>query len=120
MRTAEPGPSLVGFRGDAERAEKTYQGLQCLRPDDVADAITFALTRPAHVNIGEIVLWPTDQASTTVVKRATGNSSRYGGMQRGGSAVSSAPSHEVPEVQRKPNPASSGSSSWQPSPRRIR
>lgn len=72
--TVDPGLvetefSLVRFRGDSERAGKTYQGLQCLRPDDVADAIAFALTRPPHVNIGEIVLWPTDQASTTVVKR---------------------------------------------------
>jgi len=72
--TVDPGLvetefSLVRFRGDSERAGKTYQGLQCLRPDDVADAIAFALTRPPHVNIGELVLWPTDQASTTVVKR---------------------------------------------------
>jgi NADP-dependent 3-hydroxy acid dehydrogenase YdfG len=74
--TVDPGLvetefALVRFRGDAERAEKTYKGLQCLRPEDVADAIAFALTRPPHVNIGEIVLWPTDQASTTVVKRST-------------------------------------------------
>jgi serine 3-dehydrogenase len=61
--------SLVRFRGDAERARKTYQGLQCLGPEDVADAILFALTRPVHVNIGEIVMWPRDQASVTVVKR---------------------------------------------------
>lgn len=74
--TVDPGLvetefSLVRFRGDAERAKKVYQGLQCLRPDDVADAILFALTRPPHVNIGEIVLWPTHQASTTVVNRTT-------------------------------------------------
>jgi len=62
VRTAGP------FRRDAKRAGKTDQ---CLRPDDVADAIAFALTRPPHVNIGEIVLWPTDQASTTVVKRTS-------------------------------------------------
>jgi len=73
--TVDPGLvetefSLVRFRGDAERAQKTYTGLECLTPEDVADAILFALTRPAHVNIGEIVLWPTDQASTTMVKRA--------------------------------------------------
>ena len=74
--TVDPGLvetefSLVRFRGDAERAKKTYAGLQCLTPADVADAILFALTRPRHVNVGEIVLWPTDQASTTVVKRTT-------------------------------------------------
>jgi serine 3-dehydrogenase len=74
--TVDPGLvetefSLVRFRGDAERAKKTYTGLKCLTPADVADAILFALTRPPHVNVGEIVLWPTDQASTTMVKRAT-------------------------------------------------
>jgi serine 3-dehydrogenase len=63
--------SLVRFRGDAERAKKTYTGLNCLTPADVADVILFALTRPRHVNLGEVVLWPTDQASTTVVKRQT-------------------------------------------------
>src|SRR5688572_29960747 len=72
--TVDPGLvetefSLVRFRGDSERAKKTYTGLRCLTPEDVADAILFAVTRPRHVNIGEIVLWPTDQASTTMVKR---------------------------------------------------
>jgi 3-hydroxy acid dehydrogenase / malonic semialdehyde reductase len=72
--TVDPGLvetefSLVRFRGDKVRADKTYTGLRCLTPEDVADAILFAVTRPRHVNIGEIVLWPTDQASTTVVKR---------------------------------------------------
>jgi serine 3-dehydrogenase len=74
--TVDPGLvetefSLVRFRGDAERAKKTYTGLHCLTPADVADVILFALTRPRHVNLGEVVLWPTDQASTTVVKRQT-------------------------------------------------
>jgi serine 3-dehydrogenase len=72
--TVDPGLvetefSLVRFRGEAERARKTYAGLECLTPADVADAILFALTRPRHVNVGEIVLWPTDQASTTMVRR---------------------------------------------------
>jgi 3-hydroxy acid dehydrogenase / malonic semialdehyde reductase len=72
--TVDPGLvetefSLVRFDGDAERAGKVYQGLQCLRPDDVADAIHWVLTRPAHVNVGELVLWPREQASTTVVQR---------------------------------------------------
>jgi NADP-dependent 3-hydroxy acid dehydrogenase YdfG len=35
----------------------------------VADAILYAVTRPPHVNVGELVLWPTDQASTTIVTR---------------------------------------------------
>ena len=56
-------------RGDTERAAKTYADMHPLRPEDVADAIAWAVTRPPHVNVGEIVLWPTDQASTTTVTR---------------------------------------------------
>jgi serine 3-dehydrogenase len=72
--TVDPGLvetefSLVRFRGDAERAQKTYTGFLPLTPADVADAILYAVTRPRHVNVGEIVLWPTAQASTTVLKR---------------------------------------------------
>lgn len=72
--TVDPGLvetefSLVRFRGDEDRAKKTYTGFLPLTPADVADAILFAVTRPPHVNIGEIVLWPTAQASTTVLKR---------------------------------------------------
>ena len=74
ITTVDPGLvetdfSLVRFKGDRERAQKTYQGYAPLTPEDVADAIVYALTRPRHVNVGEIVLWPTDQASTTLVKR---------------------------------------------------
>jgi len=61
--------SLVRFHGDAEKADAVYRGFKPLGPEDVADAILFALTRPAHVNVGEIVLWPTAQASTTLVSR---------------------------------------------------
>lgn len=72
--TVDPGLvetefSLVRFKGDRERAQKTYAGMTPLAPEDVADAILWAVTRPPHVNVGEIVLWPTDQASTTTVKR---------------------------------------------------
>jgi len=75
--TVDPGLvetefSLVRFRGDAERAKKTYTGFEPLVPADVADVILFALTRPPHVNVGEIVLWPTAQASTTVLARKPG------------------------------------------------
>src|SRR5262245_28982874 len=74
--TVDPGLvetefSIVRFRGDTTRAAKTYAGLTALTPADVADAILYAVTRPPHVNVGEIVLWPTDQASTTTVKRTT-------------------------------------------------
>ncbi len=72
--TVDPGLvesefSLVRFRGDSARAKKTYTGFEPLTPADVADAILYAVTRPRHVNVGEIVLWPTAQASTTVLKR---------------------------------------------------
>ena len=74
ITTVDPGIvetefSLVRFGGDEERARSVYEGLQALLPADVADAVLWAVTRPAHVNIGEIVLWPTDQASTTLVRR---------------------------------------------------
>ncbi|MCE9594819.1 MAG: SDR family NAD(P)-dependent oxidoreductase [Planctomycetes bacterium] len=74
VTTVDPGMvltdfSVVRFRGDQERAAKVYENMTPLAPSDVADAIVFALTRPPHVNVGEIVLWPTDQASTTIVTR---------------------------------------------------
>ena len=61
--------SLVRFKGDSERAGKVYEGVEALTPEDVADAVAYAVTRPAHVNIGEIVIWATAQASTTVLAR---------------------------------------------------
>jgi NADP-dependent 3-hydroxy acid dehydrogenase YdfG len=65
----ETGFSQVRFRGDAEKARAVYAGMRPLRPEDVAEAILWIVTRPPHVNVGELVLWPTDQASTTVVHR---------------------------------------------------
>ncbi len=61
--------SQVRFHGDSDRAKKVYQGLTPLTPDDVADAIFFCVTRPAHVNISEMLLVPTDQATATLVHR---------------------------------------------------
>ena len=61
--------SLVRFHGDAERAAKVYQGLTPLSPDDVAEAVVWCATRPLHVNVSDVVLWPTAQASTTLVHR---------------------------------------------------
>jgi 3-hydroxy acid dehydrogenase / malonic semialdehyde reductase len=58
--------SQVRFHGDGDRAKKVYQGLTPLTPDDVADVILFSITRPAHVNINEIILMPVDQASATL------------------------------------------------------
>ncbi|MFM2062698.1 MAG: hypothetical protein RLZZ507_2368 [Cyanobacteriota bacterium] len=61
--------SEVRFHGDTERAKKVYQGMQPLTADDVADVVFFCATRPAHVNINEVILMPVDQASATLVNR---------------------------------------------------
>lgn len=61
--------SNVRFHGDAEKAKNVYQGLTPLTPDDVADVVYFCATRSPHVNISEILLVPTDQASATLVHR---------------------------------------------------
>ncbi|MEB3178208.1 MAG: SDR family oxidoreductase [Nostocaceae cyanobacterium] len=63
--------SEVRFHGDTERAAKVYQGLKPLTGADVADVVFFCVTRPSHVNISEVLLVPTDQASTTLVNRRT-------------------------------------------------
>ncbi len=64
--------SLVRFAGDAERAAKVYEGLTPLTAGDIADCIVWAATRPAHVNIDEIVVKPVAQASATVAARGVG------------------------------------------------
>ncbi len=61
--------SQVRFRGDHERAAKVYQDITPLRPEDVADAIVWAATRPAHVNIHSILMTTIDQANSTVFHR---------------------------------------------------
>ncbi|MEL7051513.1 MAG: SDR family oxidoreductase [Cyanobacteria bacterium J06588_5] len=62
--------SNVRFRGDTDRAKNVYDGMTALTPDDIADSILFAATRPAHVNISEIYLIPTDQSSGTLINRS--------------------------------------------------
>lgn len=61
--------SVVRFDGDVEAAKKPYAGITPLNADDIADCIAWAVTRPPHVNIDEIVVRPTAQASSTVVAR---------------------------------------------------
>lgn len=61
--------SVVRFHGDADRAGKVYQGYTPLAPGDIADAVVYCATRPARVNVSEMIVMPTDQASTTVVHR---------------------------------------------------
>ena len=61
--------SLVRFRGDEGRAAKVYQGLTPLTPDDVADSILWAATRPAHVNIARISITTIHQANSLLFYR---------------------------------------------------
>lgn len=73
--TVDPGLvetefSNVRFRGDAQRAKQTYQNMTPLTPDDVADAVVFCATRPPHVQLAQMLLLPTCQASTTLVHRS--------------------------------------------------
>jgi len=55
--------SLVRFKGDKERADNVYKGLTPLYAEDIAEAILFMVTRPPHVNIDDILIMATDQAS---------------------------------------------------------
>ncbi len=61
--------SLVRFKGDEEKAKNVYKGLTPLSAQDVAEVIYFAVSRPAHVNIADVMVLPTAQASATVVVR---------------------------------------------------
>lgn len=61
--------SLVRFKGDETFANSVYQGITPLKAEDVADVIVFAVTRPPHVNLNDIVIMPTEQASAYVVNR---------------------------------------------------
>ncbi|MDZ4756618.1 MAG: SDR family NAD(P)-dependent oxidoreductase [Bacteroidota bacterium] len=61
--------SIVRFHGDEERAKKVYQGFESLVGFDVAEAILFAINRPAHVNINELTIMPTAQAVAGVIHR---------------------------------------------------
>jgi len=62
--------SLVRYKGDEAKARRVYQDTRPLQTSDVADAILWACSRPAHVNIQEMVLYPTDQAHVGMVHRA--------------------------------------------------
>ncbi|GAB2684226.1 SDR family NAD(P)-dependent oxidoreductase [Mucilaginibacter koreensis] len=61
--------SEVRFKGDKERAKKVYEGFEPLVAADVADAIYYMVTRPAHVNVNELILMPTAQANATTFNR---------------------------------------------------
>lgn len=56
--------SLVRFSGDKDRAKQVYKGFTPLNAQDIADTVLFILTRPKHVNIDDVLIMPTDQASS--------------------------------------------------------
>lgn len=61
--------SEVRFKGDSKRANSVYQGYQPLKPEDIADLVVFMVTRPTHVNIADLLVLPTAQASSTIVNK---------------------------------------------------
>jgi len=61
--------SMVRFKGDKKRSDSVYNGMKPLSGDDIADLILFIVTRPAHVNISDSIIFPTAQASSTLVNR---------------------------------------------------
>lgn len=74
ISTVDPGMvetefSVVRFAGDRGRADSVYRGMTPLTAGDIADAVLWCATRPPHVNIDEIIIQPTDQASSTMVDR---------------------------------------------------
>jgi NADP-dependent 3-hydroxy acid dehydrogenase YdfG len=61
--------SEVRFKGDVERAANVYKGFEPLQPEDIADIIVFVVSRPAHVNIADLMVMSTAQASSTIVTK---------------------------------------------------
>ncbi len=74
VSTVDPGLvetefSVVRFEGDVERAKRVYEGIEVLTGNDVADAVVYCASRPPHVQINEIIITPTNQASALVTSR---------------------------------------------------
>jgi NADP-dependent 3-hydroxy acid dehydrogenase YdfG len=76
IRVSEVSPGMVEtefsdvrFKGDQQKAKSVYAGMTPLTATDVAETILWCVQRPAHVNIQEVVIFPTDQASVGLVKR---------------------------------------------------
>jgi 3-hydroxy acid dehydrogenase/malonic semialdehyde reductase len=61
--------SMIRFKGDEARAKKVYEGIEPLVAEDIAETVWFAASRPAHVNINELIITPTRQANATVFNR---------------------------------------------------
>lgn len=74
VSTVDPGAvetnfSNIRFYGDTEKAKNVYRGITPLTGDDIAEAVLFCATRPPHVNINEMIIMPSVQASSTVIYR---------------------------------------------------
>jgi NADP-dependent 3-hydroxy acid dehydrogenase YdfG len=74
VTTVDPGMvetefSMVRFHGDQERADKVYKGIKPLTPEDVAEVIVWAVSRPEHVNIARVLLTPVQQANSLLFHR---------------------------------------------------
>jgi NADP-dependent 3-hydroxy acid dehydrogenase YdfG len=74
VSTVDPGMvetefSVVRFDGDADRASKVYEGLDPLTGDDIADAVVWVASRPANVQVAEVVILASAQVSATVAHR---------------------------------------------------
>ncbi len=72
--TVDPGLvetefSTVRFHGDDERADNVYQGIEPLTADDIAETVFYCASRPAHIQIAQVIIFPTAQRSATVVHR---------------------------------------------------
>ncbi len=61
--------SEVRFKGDTEKAKTVYTGYKALQAEDIADIIHFVITRPYHVNIEDLIVYPTAQASATMLNK---------------------------------------------------
>ena len=76
VSTVDPGLvetefSMVRFRGDTDRAKTVYKGFQPLTGEDIADAVIWVASRPDHVQVAEVIIMPTAQASATVTHKET-------------------------------------------------
>ncbi len=77
VTTVDPGLvetefSRVRFRGDEDAARKVYEGVEAMKPADIAECVLFAVTRPPHVNIDELVVMALAQSSGTRIVRSDG------------------------------------------------
>ncbi|MBT8375873.1 MAG: NAD(P)-dependent oxidoreductase, partial [Bacteroidia bacterium] len=61
--------SKVRFKGD-KKADAVYKGYKALQAEDIAEIIYFTISRPAHVNLADVLVFPTAQANSTTVKKS--------------------------------------------------